>query len=154
MRPCPYPVQDLLLLTPPALLLDEVVEWDETGLLAALRITPASRFFQASRGVPVHVGIEYMAQGCGAFAGLSAREGKRPVQRGFLLGTRKFRSSIDWFPDGAHVEIVVHVELMEGEMAVFACTIKCDGNAVASARLTVYQPFDERLGTVDRQGSK
>lgn len=142
MRDCPYPMADLLPHDGPAVLLDAVVEWDEGHLAARVDIHAGSRFFEPACGVPGYVGIEYMAQACGAYAGLEAKSKGEPVRIGFLLGTRRYTCSKPWFAAGDTLTVNVTEVLREGVMGVFDCHIAWEGAEVAAARLNVYQPED------------
>lgn len=140
MRPCPYPVSRLLPHAPPMILLDAVAGWRPGTLDAHVTIGPRSRFFQPGRGMPAHVAIEYMAQACGAYAGLEAIEAGEPVRMGFLLGTRNFESRVTWFDVGTTLTITVVEVLRQTPMAIFDCSVRLEADTVATARLTVYQP--------------
>lgn len=142
MRPCPYPIAELLPHAPPAILLDRVTGWEPSRLEALLVIRRNGSFFTPGRGVPSHVGIEYMAQACGAYAGIEAKTAGLPVRIGFLLGTRGYVSSLRWFAAGSTLTVSVVEVLREGGMAVFDCAIAQDGSQVATARLTLYQSDD------------
>ena len=142
MRDCPYPVAELLPHAPPAVLIDAVLDWDKGRLDARVSIHVGSRFFEAERGVPGYVGIEYMAQACGAYAGLEATSSGQPVRIGFLLGTRRYACNRPWFRAGDELTVGVTEVLREGVMGVFDCRIELHGSEVATARLNVYQPDD------------
>jgi len=142
MRDCPYSVVDLLPHAPPAILIDAVLDWDRGRLDARVSIRPDSRFFEAGHGVPGYVGIEYMAQACGALAGLEAKSMEQPVRVGFLLGTRRYTCKVPWFRIGDELTIGITEVLREGVMGVFDCRITLGGDEVAAARLNVYQPED------------
>lgn len=144
MRPCRYPVAALLPHAPPMILLDEVVSYDDESLLAAVTIT-ASSLFLARDGVPGHVGIEYMAQACGAYAGVHALDSGDPVRIGLLLGTRDYRVLAPWFRVGDHLRIAVALVFRDEPVAAFACTITIDGKLVADAQLKVYHSEDDQL---------
>jgi predicted hotdog family 3-hydroxylacyl-ACP dehydratase len=146
MRACPYPIAELLPHEPPMVLLDTVTGWMPGGLEAAVDIHPASPFHEPGRGVPAHVGIEYMAQACGAYAGLEAKEAGQPVRIGFLLGTRRYHCSVSWFKTGERLTVSISEVLRQGPMGVFDCRIGVAGNEVATARLNVYQPDDVSPG--------
>lgn len=142
MRDCRYAMADLLPHEGPAVLLDAVVAWDQGQLTAQVAIHTASRFFEPGHGVPGYVGIEYMAQACGAYAGLEAKSKGEPVRVGFLLGTRRYTCSRPWFAAGDSLTVRIDEVLREGVMGVFDCHIAVDGTDVAAARLNVYQPED------------
>ena len=75
-----YSPEELLPHAPPMVLLDRVLEWDDESILAELTIGPSTPFLDVGRGVPAHVGLEWMAQTCGLFAGLDQppHGGQRP----------------------------------------------------------------------------
>ncbi len=144
MTPCPWPVGRLLPHAPPMVLLDEIIGYDADGVLAVATIG-ADHPFLAGNGVPAHVGIELMAQTCGAFAGAEAMAAGKPVRVGFLLGTRRYEAHVPLFRVGDRLEISARIALRDDEMACFDCEIRRAGTVVAEARLNVYQPKD--LGT-------
>lgn len=125
---------------PSMVLLDEVLAATDDMLAAAVVIRADSPFGVAGEGVPAHVGIEYMAQACGAFAGLQAHCTGLPVRRGFLLGTRRYQAFIPWFRVGWRLTVTVVAVSREGQMGVFDCRIRHDGTEVATAQVSVYQP--------------
>jgi predicted hotdog family 3-hydroxylacyl-ACP dehydratase len=140
MTACPYPIADLLPHAAPMVLLDHVTAWDNDSLTASVTITPTTRFSTPGKGVAAHIGIEWMAQACGAFAGLQAKTTGHPVQLGFLLGTRDFTAERPWFTTGETLSVSVHRVFLESGMAVFDCRILTNETTCASARLTVFQP--------------
>ncbi|MDR3439090.1 hotdog family protein [Telmatospirillum sp.] len=150
MEPLPKPA-DLLPHAPPMVLLDEVVGWTDDTVRAAVAITPDTPFFQPGHGVPAHVGIEWMAQTCGLYAGLEAMRAGLPVRLGFLLGSRRYKAVRAWFVDGERLTITVRLIFRESGLAVFDCKISTSDTDVATARLTVYQP-DE--ASTDNQGKQ
>jgi predicted hotdog family 3-hydroxylacyl-ACP dehydratase len=145
MRASTHPVADLLPHAPPMVLLDSVLGWDAGRLDASVAIRPDIPFFQLGKGVPAHVGIEYMAQACGAFAGLEALENGEKVRVGFLLGCRRYLAAVDWFTDGMQLTVRISEVFRDGMMGVFDCTILSDGRELAAAQLNVYQPDDNSL---------
>ncbi|HLN26004.1 MAG TPA: hotdog family protein [Patescibacteria group bacterium] len=142
MRPCATPIADLLPHAPPMVLLDDVLGWDQGQVRVAVTIRPDSPFCESGRGVPAHVGIEYMAQACGVYAGLEGLSLGLPVRLGYLLGTRRFQAAVSWFRLGERLEISVTEVFRDQSMGVFDCRIDCAGCEVAAAQLNVYQPED------------
>ena len=141
MKPCGHPIATLLPLAPPMILLDAVERYDESRLIATVTITDASLFARTD-GVPSHIGLEYMAQACGAFAGAAALDRGLPVRIGFLLGTRNLRLQVPWFPVGQRLAIGVTLLYVDEAMTAFECDIRIDDAVVAAAQLTLYQPDD------------
>jgi predicted hotdog family 3-hydroxylacyl-ACP dehydratase len=127
------------------LLLDEVLAHDEHGARASVTIRPGAPF-AGPDGVPAHVGIEYMAQACGVWAGGEARRLGGPVRLGYLLGTRSYRATRPYLSLGERFEVTADLIFRDGGMGVFDCRILGAGNdVVAEAQLNVYQP-DESKG--------
>jgi predicted hotdog family 3-hydroxylacyl-ACP dehydratase len=140
---CPYPIADLLPHTEPMVLLDRVTAWDDDGLTASVTVLPGTRFATPGQGVAAHIGIEWMAQACGAFVGLRAKATGQPVRVGFLLGTRDFTADRAWFMTGETLAVSVQQVFQEAGMAVFDCRIDANETPRARATLTVFQPSDK-----------
>jgi predicted hotdog family 3-hydroxylacyl-ACP dehydratase len=131
---------DLLPHAAPMVLLDEVLAWGDETVRALVRVTPAKPFFTPGRGIPAHVGIEWMAQACGLYAGMEAVSSGEPVRLGFLLGSRHYHAVRSWFAEGETLVVSARMIYREGGLAAFDCTIAAGTDMLASARLTVYQP--------------
>jgi predicted hotdog family 3-hydroxylacyl-ACP dehydratase len=139
LKPCPWPIADLLPHAAPMLLLDRAEAYSPETAVAVSEIR-SDHPLMTDDGVPAHVGIELMAQTCGAHVGALALAEGKPVKLGFLLGSRDFRCTAEWFRIGDVLRIEVSVVLMEGGMGVYDCRIDRGGEAVATARLNLYQP--------------
>src|SRR5262245_7177162 len=84
------PVEELIPHSPPMVLLDRILTYDDTSLSAEVTIHARSMFHESAiDGVPAWIGIEYMAQAISALSGLRSRERNQPVKLGLLLGSRK-----------------------------------------------------------------
>jgi predicted hotdog family 3-hydroxylacyl-ACP dehydratase len=130
---------DLLTHAGTALLLDEILSCSDTDLSASVTIRPASPFRQGN-GVPAHVGLEYMAQACGAFSGVRALRAAESPRMGFLLGTRRYLATRAWFIKGERLVVAVDLVYRDDEVGVFDCVIRCGAEAVATAQLIVAEP--------------
>ncbi len=140
MSGCPWPVEDLLPHAPPMLLLDEALSCDAEGASAAASMRPDHPFARPE-GVPAHVGIEFMAQTCGIWAGGAAKRGGASVRLGFLLGTRRYKAVRPFFHFGERLEITARLVFLDQGMGVFDCRIADGaGDVLAEAQLSVYQP--------------
>ena len=139
MKPCPYPIGELLPHETPMILLDEIIDYDATSLRAAVAITSSSMFLERG-GVPAYVGLEYMAQACGAHAGALSREAGAPAQIGFLLGTRQYKILTPWFRIGDRLTVSVNMTYSDSEMGSFGCRIDANDRLAAEAQLNVIQP--------------
>ncbi len=126
----------------PMILIDEMIVRGPERLVAALDVRADSLFFRPPNGVAAHVAIEWMAQTCAAFGGAKALDEGGTVRVGFLLGTRDFRAEVDWFAEAERLYVSADLEYQDEEMASFRCRTcrQPDGDALASARLNVYQP--------------
>jgi predicted hotdog family 3-hydroxylacyl-ACP dehydratase len=148
LRECPYSIEALLIHRSPMLLLDKVTGYNETEVVASVIVTESSRFL-TPEGVPGHVGIEYMAQACGAYAGAMALDAGAPVKIGLLLGTRMCRVLVPWFRVGDRLIVSASIVFHDEQLAAFDCKIEIGGRLVAEAQLKVYQPQDDLL-RIDR----
>ena len=134
-----YSVEALVPQAPPMVLLDGIESLGDSEIRARVTVRQDSMFARDG-GVPVHVGIEYMAQTCAAFAGYEARQSGGEPQIGLLLGTRKFSATRAFFQPGDVLSVIAVLSYREEGMGVFDCVVECDGDVVAQAGLTVFQP--------------
>jgi predicted hotdog family 3-hydroxylacyl-ACP dehydratase len=124
----------------PMVLLDRVISVGEDSLLAEVRIRSDSLFCNAD-GVGAWVGIEYMAQAIGAWAGYTAQLRGEPVKLGFLLGTRRYECSRPIFVLGS--VLGVHIQRVfqdENGLGSFECYIDDEEGRIATAAVSVFQP--------------
>lgn len=122
------------------LLLDRIVSVDDERAVAEAELRPDGLFVRGD-AVPAWVGIEYMAQTVAAWAGGRAQRAGEPVKIGFLLGSRRYESSLPAFPVGACLRIEAECELVgENGLGMFSCRILIDGAPVASAKVSVFEP--------------
>ncbi|BFM12696.1 hotdog family protein [Simiduia litorea] len=135
----PWPVLELVPHGVPMSLLDAVISVSDNALMASVRLHSQSMFAEAE-GVPALVGIEYMAQAIAAFAGYQALSQGGQVSLGFLVGTRKFLTNVDFFAVDSRLWIrVERVVSGDNGLSVFECAIKGE-NVDLSANLNVFQP--------------
>ena len=124
----------------PMVLLDRVISVDEDSLLAEVRIRSDSLFCNTD-GVGAWVGIEYMAQTIGAWAGYTAQLRGEPVKLGFLLGTRRYECSRPIFVSGSVLRVHIHrVFQDENGLGSFECYIDDEEGRIATAAVSVFQP--------------
>lgn len=138
----PWPIADVVPHAGEMILLDNIEQVENERIVCARTIRPGDMFVEADGSLPSWVGVELMAQAIAAWAGCCARAEQRPVQLGFLLGTRHYACNVDTFP----VDTRLHVEAErsfhdEQGMGVFHCRIEAPG-IHAEARLNVYSPPD------------
>ncbi|MEJ2441900.1 MAG: hypothetical protein P8Y42_00385 [Exilibacterium sp.] len=133
-------LSDLLPHREPMILLDAVHDWGESYLEAVVEHKQPGIFTNAAGEVPAWVGVEYMAQAIGAWAGIRARSNDQPIRIGFLLGTRKYTSYTEAFNFGEKVVVRVEKLMMDNEnLALFDCKIFAD-KILATAQIKAIQP--------------
>jgi predicted hotdog family 3-hydroxylacyl-ACP dehydratase len=139
MKACTYPIEAIVPHAAPMILLDKVLEYDDTRLRADVTIAAQSMFCDG-QAVPGYVGLEYMAQACGAHVGAMARDCGLPVRVGYLLGTRQYKIHQPRFAVGDRLIVSVALVYRDDEMGSFDCRIEIGGRCAGEARLNVYQP--------------
>lgn len=139
-----YPIDQVVPQKFPMRLIDEIVAREAESLTCTVTVHADGLFFQAGRGVPAHIALEWMAQTCAAFAGCEALDGDGAVRIGFLLGTRDFRASQRWFAEHEQFYVRARLEYRDEEFASFSCTLSraLDGPVLARAGLNVFHPRD------------
>ncbi|CAA9889420.1 Beta-hydroxyacyl-(Acyl-carrier-protein) dehydratase FabA/FabZ [Candidatus Methylobacter favarea] len=127
-------------------LLDRIIACDEHSLSAELTVRDDG-LLGSKKAVPAWAGIEYMAQAVAAYAGVMAKKAGEPVKLGFLLGTRRYSSSVAEFKVGSRLTVRVKKVIQDDALGVFDCEIYGrihetgqDIEAIVSANLNVYQP--------------
>lgn len=124
------------------LLLDRIIEHDETGTCCELTIGAHSMFRQECGEIPAWVGLEYMAQAMAAHVGMEARKRREPVFIGLLLGTRRLKLHIAAFADGCTLRAHAEPSWQDNQLTSFACrlTDADSGTLLAEAQLNAYRP--------------
>lgn len=124
-------------------LIDRVVSEDGDSVCVAADIRATNIFYEASRGVPAYIGLEFMAQAISAYDGLERWRSGLPPTIGYLLGCRRYATTRRYFHDGETLLIAVTSLLGEGALASFDCHIKdAGGQQIASGVINVYRPSD------------
>lgn len=124
------------------LLIDRLLEAGPTDAVAEVTVPADGLFVQAGR-MPGWVGLEYMAQTISAWSGAQhAQQGGSP-RLGMLLGTRRYHAHVPDFAAGTRLRIEVHQEFVGANgLGMFDCRILRDGEEVATARLSIFEPED------------
>ncbi|WP_245213825.1 hotdog family protein [Rhodoferax sp. AJA081-3] len=138
--PVTYPITAIVPHAGKMCLLDRPIEGDAESLSCEVTIREDGLFF-SNGGVDGWVGIEYMAQTVAAWAGWRARLRGEAPRIGFLLGSRRYECSRPRFTLGQTYRIDVHRQFQaDNGLGQFDCRIQLDGQVVASATLTVFEP--------------
>lgn len=139
----PYTPAQTLPHGPSMCLLDEILACDAESSTCALRITPASRFYEPGLGAPSWVGIEYMAQCIGVWAGVQRLQAGLPVTLGLLLGTRSYACTQAHFAEGQRVVVTARLLVRDSQgVGVFACELGNGTDVWAQADIKAFQPDD------------
>jgi predicted hotdog family 3-hydroxylacyl-ACP dehydratase len=135
------PIEQLVPHARPALLLDRVVEAHD-GVVVTETVIRADNPYCRDGRVGAWIGIELIAQSIAAMAGLDAWRDGRAVKIGFLLGTRRYRSSVPWFAlgDRLRVEVVREFQTDDGLGAARGRILADDARVLGEGLLTVFQP--------------
>lgn len=141
----PRELETLLPHRAPMILLSEVIDYDDTFATAQIHISAQSPFFDSELGgVPSWVGLEYMAQTIGIWAGHQQLSRNKPVQAGFLLGCRSYACNSAVFPDGCTLQLSARpVYTDDSGIGAFDCTIETDGIR-ATAQIKAFRPQNPR----------
>ena len=125
---------------PPMLLINRILTVSAKESSAEVFINKETPFYEKDLGVPATIGLEFMGQTAALIAGNEALKNPADAKLGFLLGTRKYQSTISYFKEKS----VLIVECTEGAMvgvtlASFNCTIRYqdDPEIIATASLSV-----------------
>lgn len=135
-------------------LLDAVTACDEHGLCAEAAVRPDHILLPPDAdALPAYLGMEIMAQGVAAWAGVHAAARGEAVRLGFLLGTRKLKLHCPAIPIGTLLTVRVAQSWQdESGMGVFDCELRCrapahgyendmpSGSLLVSGALNVYSP--------------
>jgi len=144
-EPTTWPLASLLPHSGAMILLDKVCQFDEDGLTALATVKPCP-YSQEDGSLPPWLGLELMAQAVGAWAGCRAKQAGKPVDLGFLLGTRRYQCVIEQLPLGVELTVSAQRSLIDSSgMAVFECTLSENGRLLAEARLNIYQPPNAQI---------
>lgn len=141
----PYSPQQLLPHRGEMLLIDRVVSISENGASGETAITPERLFVEPEKGFPWWASIELMAQTVGLWIGEQQLKNNEAIKLGFLLGSRNFKGTGQYFSLHSTVNIKAKAIMVEkGGVSVFDCTVEgidSEGATVkTSARLKAIQP--------------
>jgi len=143
---------DLIPHRPPMLLINEIIAVDQRSSSAVVSIDSNASFFEALKGVPSWIGLEYMGQTAALIAGYQLKEGLIEPHLGFLLGTRAFKAEQAYFEPNINLLVSCSEKALVGDdLATFDCRISRydsganNGELLASANLSVFRrPKNER----------
>ncbi|CAH0533980.1 hypothetical protein VST7929_01862 [Vibrio stylophorae] len=136
----------------PMMLLSRVIAIGEETAHCQVDISTDHFFYDtASQGVGAWVGIEFMAQTVGCWSGYQARQKSQVPPMGFLLGTRKFSSTISQFSAGMTLDIHGEKVLENNGMSAFTCRIEHQGEVLAHCQLNAFIPPQASLAAMTQE---
>ena len=133
-------ILDLIPHRPPMLLINRIRSLSATASSAIVIIDQRASFFQAERGIPSWIGLEYMGQTAAMIAGFQIRQGLIEPHLGFLIGSRQYTAYLDFFKPETQLLISCSEAAMVGDnLATFNCTIEdaASNKLLAEANLSV-----------------
>lgn len=117
----------------PMLLIHELLEVSASLSVALVHVDSTVPFYQAGRGVPAAIGIEYMGQAAALIAGFQQQQGQLTEHLGFLLGARDYQVATPFFQAGVSLRVECRETAVVGEgLARFDCAITALDGAAAS----------------------
>lgn len=122
-------------------LLDSVIEYDQESLVAEVAVRDDG-LFGDGKTVPAWLAIEYMAQTVAAHGGMMCHLAGKPINLGFLLGTRRYNCNVSFLTVGTQLKVKVERLIQDQGLGVFLCQVSGQGVDI-SAKLNVYLPDSE-----------
>ncbi|MCK5479157.1 MAG: hotdog family protein, partial [Methylococcales bacterium] len=119
-------------------LLDRVIEYDQESLVAEV-VVRDDGLFGDGKTVPAWLAIEYMAQTVAAHGGMMCHLAGKPINLGFLLGTRRYNCNVSFLTVGTNLTVKVERLIQDQGLGVFLCQVSGQGVDI-SAKLNVYLP--------------
>ena len=139
-------IMELIPHRPPMLLINGLEKVSEKHSQATVIIDADTPFYQQGKGVPAWIGLEYMGQTAALIAGHQVLEGLSEPHLGFLMGSRKYEASVEYFEPHSNLTVVCEEAALVGEsLATFKCTISNSQTQaiLATALLSVFRkPLD------------
>jgi len=134
------PASEFVLHRKPMLFLDRLVDIGPDSATCEWRSNDDFGFIAPGLGVPGYAGVEYMAQCVAVHAGARARIRGFVPPIGYLLGTRHYKCSVDYFDLGITYQTTCQELVRDSQgMGSFACQILLDGTSIAAANLAVLE---------------
>lgn len=146
MKKNTYAIEHVVPHAHPMILIDELLEYDDSKALCQLTITESSNFYNSdTQSVPNYVAIEYMAQSIAAFANANEKDKGGEVSIGFLVSSRKLKVLVKEFSLAS--TLLVTVEQLYSEengLSAFDCKIEQADQIVVEAKINIFQPNDAK----------
>ena len=134
----PSPAEDLIIHTPPMLLIDKLVEREGDRATATAEILPNDICFDEKRGILPEFFIEVMAQTIAAANGYDCLLRNTQPRDGFIVGLDKF--VLKQVPSIDNSFLIKVEKTMEfGPVKVMQGEVFADGNSIATGEIKVWE---------------
>jgi len=135
-------VEELLPHSGDMVLIDKMLEFGEDYGVSQVTVSADSKFYEPDiNGIHCAIGMEWMAQTIAALAGIKAMQENRPIQVGFLLGSRKYEPAKNIFKvDEAYTIRVKQLYREDNGLGAFECSIHEGDELIADSKLNVFAP--------------
>jgi predicted hotdog family 3-hydroxylacyl-ACP dehydratase len=137
-------VEDILPHKGDMVLIHSLLEYGEDYLTSCVDIKKQILFKNANGEVPSWIGMEYMAQTIGAFAGVAAEKTGGDPKIGFLISVRQYKMNHSVFTSDQKLRIHVKLTYSDSVMGAYDCTIEDykSKKELVTSLVRVYQPED------------
>ena len=139
-----YPITELIPHRGQMVFIDELLHFEEPKACCTVTIREDLFFYDDQQAaIPSYIGIEYIAQSIAAYSGARSRHQQQSARIGYLLGSRRFEPTVEWFRLGQQLLIEVEEMVMDSSgLGVFDCCIRIEDKVVVRANVSVFQPED------------
>ncbi|OOF70753.1 hotdog family protein [Rodentibacter caecimuris] len=128
-------------------LLDQITDFGEDFLQGEATITPEHILIKNGK-LSTFAGIEIMAQGVAAWAGIQSRKRNELIRLGYLLGSRKLNVYQPEIAIGTQLKIDIKLSIQDiTGFGVFDCQLidKVTDQVLLAGRLNVFSPKDGKI---------
>lgn len=144
------PIKNVASLVPQSgdmVLLDSITAFGDDFLQGEAEIRPEHILIKRGK-LAAFAGIEIMAQGIAAWAGIQARQKNEPVRLGYLLGGRRLHIYQPEIAIGTRLKIDVKMSIQDATgFGVFDCQLidKTTNEVLLAGALNVFSPKDGKI---------
>ena len=110
-------------------------------------------FLNATGDLPGWYALELMAQTVGVWSGWHRQQqGQESLSLGMVLGARELVCAAGSFPANSVLTVTVTLLMQDERFSSFECAIIADGATLATGRVNTFQPSQQELATLFKQG--
>lgn len=123
----------------PAVLLDRIVEHDDSSTKCWAFIHPSMQYVREGRADSA-LALELMAQAVAVHVGLGRRWSTGAPRAGYVVGVPRMEFFGGDYQVGEQLEVSVQIDFHEGPVGRFHGRVSSDGRTRAEGSLTVFEP--------------